>query len=114
VVSDRIKNRRQVCNLDHHGNNITCLAVHPSSHTVATGDAGGKSGGRCRIVIWDDNSGSTMRVLSDFHLHGVARLCFSENGALLFSVGLDVDHSVAVNHILCQAYVCMYVYVCNM
>lgn len=94
MVSDRVKNRRQVCNLDHRSNDITCLAVHPASHTVATGDAGGKQA--CSIMIWDDNSGSTLKVLSGFHSHGIARLCFSENGSLLISVGLDVDHSIAV------------------
>eukprot|EP00615_Pteridomonas_danica_P010405 CAMPEP_0114370960 /NCGR_PEP_ID=MMETSP0101-20121206/32942_1 /TAXON_ID=38822 ORGANISM="Pteridomonas danica, Strain PT" /NCGR_SAMPLE_ID=MMETSP0101 /ASSEMBLY_ACC=CAM_ASM_000211 /LENGTH=643 /DNA_ID=CAMNT_0001522831 /DNA_START=1165 /DNA_END=3094 /DNA_ORIENTATION=+ len=115
IVSDRNKLRRQVCNLDHKGKEITCIAVHQSSHLVATADMGrpivasdssennngaASPNTKCCIIIWDDNSGSTLKVISDFHTNGISRLCFSANGALLFSIGMDEDHSVAVHSVI--------------
>jgi hypothetical protein len=37
-----------------------------------------------------------VQVLSGFHKRGIACLAFSASGALLATVGLDDDHSVAV------------------
>jgi WD40 repeat protein len=37
-----------------------------------------------------------VQVLSGFHKRGIACLAFSASGALLATIGLDDDHSVAV------------------
>ena len=60
VVMDR-KTRKQTRNLDHGSSEITCIAVHPPTHLVATGEYGEATiwdpDPKPRILIWDDNSG---------------------------------------------------------
>eukprot|EP00636_Phaeomonas_parva_P008104 CAMPEP_0118868616 /NCGR_PEP_ID=MMETSP1163-20130328/12066_1 /TAXON_ID=124430 /ORGANISM="Phaeomonas parva, Strain CCMP2877" /LENGTH=2540 /DNA_ID=CAMNT_0006803335 /DNA_START=188 /DNA_END=7810 /DNA_ORIENTATION=- len=71
---------------------VLSIAVHPEGHTVATGE----QGKRPRIALWDVNSGATLQVMQGFHRRGVSNLAFSASGALLASVGLDDDHSIAI------------------
>ena len=93
VVQD-VGSHRQWFNQEH-ADDILCLAVHPEGHTVATGE----QGKRPAIVLWDANSGSTLQVIKGFHRRGVCALSFSGSGALLASVGLDDDHSIAVHRV---------------
>jgi microtubule-associated protein-like 6 len=86
-----ISTGEQLFNLSHD-DDIVCCAVHPEGHTVATGQIGKKP----KIVVWDSNSGSTLQTCQGFHTRGVALIQFSADGKLIYSVGMDDDHSVAV------------------
>jgi WD40 repeat protein len=86
-----IESKQQLFNLQHE-DDILCLAVHPEGHTVATGEIGKHP----KIVVWDSNSGSTLAVYKGFHERGVSLIQFSADGKLIYSVGMDDDHSVAV------------------
>lgn len=88
-----IEKHTQVINTSNT-NDIVCLAVHPSGHTVATGQVGKNS----KIILWDSNTGVTLRELI-FHRHGVNNLCFSPAGRLLVSTGMDVDRTIVVHNI---------------
>ena len=81
----------QLYSLEHDDDILSC-AVHPEGHTVATGEIGKKPS----IVIWDSNSGATLAKMNGFHRRGVNLVTFSTDGKLVYSVGLDDDHSVAV------------------
>ncbi len=83
----------QVHNTEHD-DDILCLAVHPEGHTVATGEIGPKP----KMVLWDANTGVTIRVIM-FHSKGVTHVAFSETGAMLISIGLDQDRSIAVHSV---------------
>jgi microtubule-associated protein-like 6 len=72
----------QVHNLDHD-DDILCLAVHPAGSSVATGEIGPKP----KIVIWDANTGVTIRTIL-FHTKGVSHIAFSGSGSLLVSIGI--------------------------
>lgn len=85
------KTHTQIYNRDHT-DDIISLAVHPEGHTVATGEQGKNP----KIIIWDANSGSSLSSIKGFHKRGVSQLAFNRSGALIASVGLDNDHSVAV------------------
>eukprot|EP01033_Poteriospumella_lacustris_P007987 gene7987-5748_t len=82
----------QILNTEHNAD-ILCLAVHPEGHTVATGEVGKFP----RIVLWDANTGITIRTFQG-HKKGVAALAFSSDGHMLVSVGLDADHTILVHH----------------
>ena len=86
-----LETKRQLFNL-RHSDDVVCCTVHPEGHTVATGEIGADP----KIVIWDSNSGSTLAVCEGYHTRGVGLLQFSADGKLLYSVGMDDDHSVAV------------------
>jgi len=86
-----MESKQQLFNLQHD-DDIVCCAVHPEGHTVATGELGKKP----KIVLWDSNSGSTLAVCVGFHSRGVNLIQFSGDGKLVYSVGMDDDHSVAV------------------
>ena len=88
-----IENHTQVINTSND-DDITCLAVHPEGHTVATGEIGKKP----KIVLWDSNTGVTLRELR-FHTRGVNTVCFSPTGRLLVSTGMDVDRTIVVHNI---------------
>ena len=77
-----------------HDNDITCLAVHPDGHIIGTGEIGKKP----KIVLWDANTGVTIRILRH-HTNGISSLCFSLSGNLLISIGMDVDRCLAVHNI---------------
>jgi microtubule-associated protein-like 6 len=76
-----------------HDDDILCLAVHPEGHTVATGEAGKFP----KIVLWDANTGVTIRTIQ-FHKRGVANIAFSGNGEVLISTGMDDDRTVVVHN----------------
>ena len=86
----------QVHNTEHD-NDILCLAVHPEGHTVVTGEQAPKGKhNKPKVVLWDVNTGVTLRVIK-FHSKGVSHVCFSGSGAMLVSIGLDDDRTVAVH-----------------
>eukprot|EP01032_Pedospumella_encystans_P008376 gene8376-9951_t len=87
------KENKQLHNTEHD-DYILCLAVHPEGHTVATGEIGKFP----KIVLWDANTGVTIRVIQ-FHKRGVANIAFSANGELLVSTGLDDDRTVVVHNV---------------
>jgi echinoderm microtubule-associated protein-like 6 len=91
------KDNKQLHNTEHD-DDILCLDVHPEGHTVATGEIGKFP----KIVIWDANTGVTIRVLH-FHKRGVANVAFSANGELLVSTGMDDDRTVVVHNVLTGA-----------
>jgi microtubule-associated protein-like 6 len=93
IVYD-VKEDRQVHNTEHTGE-IVCLAMHPAGHTVATGQYLGEGP---KLVLWDANTGVTVRVI-DFHRRGVSQVAFSGSGSLLISIGMDVDKTVAVHNV---------------
>ena len=86
-----LEEKSQLFNLEHK-EEITSCAVHPEGHTVATGELGKNP----NIVLWDSNSGSTLMTMKGYHKRGVSLLTFSDDGKLLYSVGMDDDHSIAV------------------
>jgi hypothetical protein len=53
---------------------------------------------------------AVLQVLSGFHKRGIACLAFSASGALLATVGLDDDHSVAVHSVAGDTPVLPYTY----
>ena len=67
------------------------VPVHRDADGASHADAAKPS-----ILIWDDNSGSTLRRIRGYHTGGILRLSFNESGTRLVSVGMDDDHSVAV------------------
>lgn len=87
------KDNKQLHNTEHD-DDILCLDVHPEGHTVATGEIGKFP----KIVLWDANTGVTIRVIQ-FHKRGVANLAFSANGEMLVSTGMDDDRTVAVHNV---------------
>jgi len=87
------KENKQLHNTEHD-DDILCLDVHPEGHTVATGEIGKFP----KIVLWDANTGVTIRVIQ-FHKRGVANIAFSANGELLVSTGLDDDRTVVVHNV---------------
>ena len=86
------KDNKQLHNTEHD-HDIICLDVHPEGHTVATGEVGKFP----KIVLWDANTGVTIRVIM-FHKRGVANIAFSASGELLVSTGLDDDRTVVVHN----------------
>lgn len=84
----------QILQHSAHENDILCVATHPEGHTVATGELGRFP----QIVIWDANTGITIRTLRG-HKQGVNLLAFSGDGAMLVSCGLDADHSILVHSV---------------
>lgn len=82
----------QVHNLDHD-DDILCLAVHPAGHSIATGEVGAKP----KIIIWDANTGVTVRTIM-YHTKGVSHIIFSGSGNLLISIGMDQDRIIAVHN----------------
>jgi WD40 repeat protein len=82
----------QILNTEHT-TDIISLTVHPEGHTVATGEIGKFP----RIVLWDANTGITIRSFQG-HKRGVSALAFSCDGNMLVSCGLDADHTILVHH----------------
>ena len=87
------KENKQLHNTEHD-DDIPCLDVHPEGHTVATGEIGKFP----KIVLWDANTGVTIRVIQ-FHKRGVANIAFSRNGEVLVSTGMDDDRTVVVHNV---------------
>lgn len=87
-----INDHKQVLNTEHD-DDILSLAVHPEGHTVATGEIGKFP----KIVLWDANTGVTLRTIMH-HKKGVTNLLFSLDGEQLISIGMDEDRTVAVHN----------------
>lgn len=73
-----------------HDEEITCLALHPSSNLVATGDKTNK------IHIWNVNECQCVLIIHGIINVGVNHLHFSPSGDRLAAIGLDPDHSIAI------------------
>ena len=76
-----------------HDDDIISLAIHPKGHMVASGEVGKKP----KIVLWDANTGVTVRVIH-FHSRGVSNIVFSKCGDLVVSAGMDNDRTIAVHN----------------
>lgn len=87
------KKNTQVLNSDHD-DDILCLSVHPEGHIVATGEIGKFP----KIIIWDANTGVTIRSILG-HKKGVSHLTFAEQGRLLISCGLDEDRMLMIHQV---------------
>ncbi len=83
---------RQILNSEHD-DDILCLAVHPDGHTIVTGEIGKFP----KIVLWDANTGVTVRVIL-YHKKGVSNVLFSSDGERIISCGMDDDRTIAVHH----------------
>ncbi|KAH9120424.1 hypothetical protein LEN26_011110 [Aphanomyces euteiches] len=90
IVYDK-QTHRQIFHFDHT-KAITCLAVHPEGHLVATGEQGRLP----KVIVWDANSGSSLCILTGFHSRGISHVTFNARGDLLATHGLDDDHSIAI------------------
>lgn len=76
-----------------HTDEISCLAVHPRGHMVATGCMGTAA----RIIVWRADDQRTVRVLTG-HSVGVAHAAFASRGPpRLASVGLDEGHVILIH-----------------
>ena len=84
-------NNTQIHNTEHE-DDILCLDVHPDGHTVATGAIGRKP----KLVLWDANTGVTLRAIL-FHQRGISNVSFTSDGSHIVSVGMDIDGIVAVH-----------------
>lgn len=85
-----------------HSDDISCMAVSPNFHTVATGQIGHSPD----IHIWEpDENNINLSIISDFHSKGVGLLAFSPDGNMLASVGLDSDHAYYHKFILELQYI---------
>jgi WD40 repeat protein len=83
----------QIHNLEHD-HDITCLAIHPPSCIVASGEIGMVP----KIVLWDSNTGVTIRTIL-LHKNGVSNIAFSGSGLIIISTGLDQDRCVAAHSV---------------
>eukprot|EP01035_Chromulina_nebulosa_P020968 gene20968-27173_t len=84
----------QVHNNDHK-NDIICLAIDPSGHSIVTGEIGDDP----RLIIWDSNTGVTIKSIL-FHKRGISHVKYGINGTNIISIGLDDDHTIAVHNSL--------------
>ena len=75
-----------------HTEDVIALAMHPDCVTAATGQVGRKA----LLCVWDTYTMQTYSVIRGFHDHGICSLGFSSDGSKLVSVGMDIDHSIAV------------------
>lgn len=73
-----------------HDEEITCLALHPSSNLVASGDKTNK------IHIWNVSTCECVLIIGGIINLGVNHLHFSPSGDRLAAIGLDPDHSIAI------------------
>lgn len=48
------------------------------------------------IQVWSTETMQTLVTLRGFHEMGIATVAFSKDGSKIASVGLDLDHSVAI------------------
>lgn len=85
------RSQSQVINHEH-GDDILCLSVHPEGHVVATGEIGKFP----NIVIWDANTGVTIRIIKG-HKKGISHISFANMGKMLVSCGMDDDRTVMVH-----------------
>jgi len=75
-----------------HTDDILCVGLHPDCVTAATGQCGRKA----LLCVWDTLTMQTLAVIRGFHDNGICSVAFSGGGDLLCSVGLDIDHSIAI------------------
>lgn len=70
VVYDK-ERRRQTFNMDHEGQEVAAVAVHAEAHLVATAEILSEDSTEApRIIVWDDNSGATLRTIAGYHSRG--------------------------------------------
>jgi microtubule-associated protein-like 6 len=75
-----------------HTDDIVSLALHPDKVIIATGQVG-----KAPIVnLWSAETMATLSTLRGFHERGVASVGFNKDGTKVATVGLDLDHSIAV------------------
>ncbi|EKX32589.1 hypothetical protein GUITHDRAFT_82168, partial [Guillardia theta CCMP2712] len=75
-----------------HTDDVICLSLHPDFITAATGQVGRKA----LLCVWNTYTMQTLSVIRGFHDYGICSVSFNSDGSLLASVGMDVDHSIAV------------------
>jgi len=86
-----------------HAEEISAICVHPDGMTVATGEHATEP----IIYVWDSSEIELLGPpLVGFHKRGIACLEFSKDGMLLFSVGKDAAHHIAVHDWKTGALVC--------
>jgi len=66
--------------------------MHPDKEIVATGQVGKMP----IIQVWSTETMQTLVTLRGFHEMGIAAVTFNKDGSKIASVGLDLDHSVAI------------------
>lgn len=76
-----------------HAEEILCLTLHPDGLFAATGDKGPNP----RLVVWNTINHNILFSDRGFHRCGVNHVAFSKDGKLLASVGMDLEHCVAVH-----------------
>jgi WD40 repeat protein/Ca2+-binding EF-hand superfamily protein len=75
-----------------HDDDIISMTIHPDAHTLATGEIGKTP----KILLWDTNTGATIRAIR-YHSRGISHLAFSSDGSMILSTGLDDDRSIAIH-----------------
>jgi len=77
-----------------HSLKISAITRHPLKSIIATGEVNVYP----TIHIWDANTLETLMILKTSHKGGILHLCFSGDGNLLLSVGMDKTFSLQLFH----------------
>ena len=82
VVHDLVHKQQQF--FKGHSDAVLCVAMHPESQLVASGDVGKSS----KVLVWDSEApqASSVAALWGFHQAGIACLAFSRDGNKLATV----------------------------
>ena len=86
----------QILYQGHMGKSITCLAVHPNGHFVATGEEQYRTEEAVAIHIWDASTGRVVVILPAVHSRAVKFVAFSPCGRRLASVSADENQTVFI------------------
>jgi microtubule-associated protein-like 6 len=84
-----------------HDDDVMCVAYHAGRNLVATGQVGKKP----KLCVWDASTMTPVATFEGMHTRAVVAVAFSKSGNLVFSVGLDDEHCVAVHNLSSQALV---------
>lgn len=76
-----------------HAEEILCLTLHPDGLFAATGDKGPNP----RLMVWNTVNHNILFSDRGFHHGGVDHVAFSKDGKMLASVGMDLEHCIAVH-----------------